>query len=75
MPISWWTSAGPEGGVHLQIFRATNGKAEVWGKSPSYITAKYSTGDSAEKTSLLLTDGMPAASAVLQLLCSNDTQI
>ena len=41
----------------LQVFRATYGKAQVWGQAPSFITAKYTTGDGQEKTSLLLTSG------------------
>ena len=41
----------------LQVFRATHGKAQVWGQAPSFITAKYTTGDGQEKTSLLLTSG------------------
>ena len=41
----------------MQVFRATHGKAKVWGKNPTYITAKYTPADGQEKTSLLLTDG------------------
>lgn len=40
-----------------QVFRATHGKAQVWGKAPTYITAKYTPADGHEKTSLLLTAG------------------
>ena len=43
----------------VQVFRATHGKAKVWGKSPSFITAKYTPADGQEKTSLLLTAGKP----------------
>lgn len=44
------------------VFRATQGKALVWGSKPRYITAKYTivdrkTGKAAEKTSLLLASG------------------
>jgi 7-dehydrocholesterol reductase len=41
----------------MQVFRATNGKALVWGKPPQMIAAKYSTGDGKQKTSLLLASG------------------
>lgn len=44
----------------VQVFRATHGKAQVWGKAPSFITAKYTPADGQEKTSLLLTSGMPS---------------
>ncbi|EIE25799.1 sterol delta-7 reductase DWF5 [Coccomyxa subellipsoidea C-169] len=40
-----------------QVFRATNGKALVWGKPPQIISAKYITGDGKQKTSLLLASG------------------
>ena len=43
----------------LQVFRATHGKTQVWGQAPTFITAKYTTGDGKEKTSLLLTSGKP----------------
>jgi len=39
-----------------QEFRSTGGKAKVWGKAPTYVTAKYVTKDG-EGTSLLLTSG------------------
>ena len=44
------------------IFRATNGKAYVWGKPPNYITATYTTvdrntGKKTDKKSLLLASG------------------
>lgn len=44
------------------IFRATNGEALVWGKKPSFIKATYTiidrrTGESSQKTSLLLASG------------------
>lgn len=44
------------------VFRATNGKALVWGKPPRYITAQYSvtnptTGKETKRTSLLLASG------------------
>ncbi|CAJ1433341.1 unnamed protein product [Effrenium voratum] len=44
------------------VFRATNGKALVWGKKPEFITAKYETvdrdtGAKTQKTSLLLASG------------------
>lgn len=44
------------------VFRATQGKAKVWGKKPRYIIAKYTiadreTGKATEKTSLLLASG------------------
>lgn len=44
----------------VQVFRATHGKAQVWGKAPTYITAKYTPADGQEKTSLLLTSGRVA---------------
>lgn len=40
-----------------QEFRATSGKAKVWGKEPDYITAKYTTAGGEERTSLLLCSG------------------
>jgi len=44
------------------VFRATNGETLVWGKKPSFIKATYTiidrkTGESSEKTSLLLASG------------------
>merc|ERR1740130_1253809 len=44
------------------VFRATNGQTLVWGKKPKFIKAKYTiidrkTGESSEKTSLLLASG------------------
>jgi 7-dehydrocholesterol reductase len=44
------------------VFRATNGKALVWGKPPKFIKATYSivdrkTGEKSTKTSLLLASG------------------
>mmetsp|Transcript_6500 Transcript_6500/g.16055 ORF Transcript_6500/g.16055 Transcript_6500/m.16055 type:complete len:431 (-) Transcript_6500:540-1832(-) len=44
------------------VFRATNGEALVWGEKPSFIRAKYTiidrrTGESSQKTSLLLASG------------------
>jgi len=44
------------------VFRATNGQTLVWGKKPNFIKAKYTiidrkTGESSEKTSLLLASG------------------
>lgn len=44
------------------VFRATNGEALVWGKKPSFIKATYTiidrkTGESSQKTSLLLASG------------------
>ncbi len=40
-----------------KIFRATSGKAKVWGKKPKFITARYKTGKGETKTSLLLLSG------------------
>lgn len=40
-----------------QVFRATDGKASVWGKKPKIIIAKYKTGNGSEATSLLLASG------------------
>ncbi|KAF0692569.1 Aste57867_16381 [Aphanomyces stellatus] len=40
-----------------QEFRATNGKALVWGKKATYITAAYTTEKNEKKQSLLLTSG------------------
>lgn len=42
----------------LQVFRATSGKALVWGKKPKIIIAKYKTGDGKEAQSLLLASGV-----------------
>ena len=44
------------------VFRATNGQALVWGKKPSFIKASYTiidrkTGETSQKTSLLLASG------------------
>jgi len=44
------------------VFRATNGQTLVWGKKPIYIKASYTiidrkTGESSQKTSLLLASG------------------
>jgi len=44
------------------VFRATNGEALVWGKKPNFIKATYTiidrkTGESSQKTSLLLASG------------------
>jgi len=44
------------------VFRATNGEALVWGKKPTFIKATYTTidrktGESCQKTSLLLASG------------------
>lgn len=47
-------------GALLQVFRATNGTALVWGKPPKIISAKYVTGDGKQKTSLLLASGDPS---------------
>mmetsp|Transcript_698 Transcript_698/g.2050 ORF Transcript_698/g.2050 Transcript_698/m.2050 type:complete len:485 (-) Transcript_698:720-2174(-) len=40
-----------------QVFRESGGRALVWGAKPHKITAHYTTGDGATKTSLLLTSG------------------
>lgn len=40
-----------------QRFRASNGKCLIWGKKPSFISAKYVTENGQEKESLLLTSG------------------
>ncbi len=40
-----------------QEFRATNGRAKVWGREPVYIEAKYRTKEGTERTSLLLASG------------------
>ena len=44
-------------GVLLQTFRATGGKALIWGAKPQKITAHYTTADGTPKTSLLLASG------------------
>lgn len=60
----------------LQVFRATNGKALVWGKPPKKIVAKYITGDGRQKTSLLLASGESSSVskmirlAACRLMCS-----
>ena len=38
-------------------FRRTNGAAKVWGQTPQYIIAKYTTADGEERRSLLLLSG------------------
>ena len=40
------------------MFRATDGRALVWGQPPKKIVAKYTTGNGKEKTSLLLVSGV-----------------
>jgi len=40
-----------------QTFRATGGKAKVWGKPPQYVTAHYTTEKGDKKESLLLASG------------------
>lgn len=40
-----------------QEFRATNGRAKVWGKEPDFVAAKYLTKDGEERSSLLLASG------------------
>lgn len=40
-----------------QRVRASDGKANVWGKAPDLIRATYTTGDGEERTSLLLVSG------------------
>jgi 7-dehydrocholesterol reductase len=40
-----------------QTFRATGGKALIWGKPAKKIVARYKTGDGLQKESLLLTSG------------------
>lgn len=44
----------------LQVFRATGGKALVWGEKPRKVTAHYTTADGASKSSLLLASGRRA---------------
>jgi hypothetical protein len=51
-----------------QVFRATGGKALVWGKPPKKIVAKYGTGDGKQKTSLLLASGEDCLLPMLSLL-------
>ena len=56
-----------------EVFRATNGKALVWGKKPEFIQATYSvvdrkTGKSTKRTSLLLASGFWGAARHLQYL-------
>ncbi|ETV72455.1 hypothetical protein H257_12575 [Aphanomyces astaci] len=43
--------------LQRQEFRATNGKALVWGQKPTFIVAKYTTEKNEKKESLLLTCG------------------
>lgn len=40
-----------------QEFRRTSGATAIWGKKPSFVTAKYVTSDNEERVSLLLTSG------------------
>ena len=40
-----------------QEFRATDGNCKIWGKSPEYIIAKYTTSDGEVRSNLLLTSG------------------
>jgi hypothetical protein len=46
------------GGGGAQVFRATDGRALVWGKPPRIIMAQYITADGVRKNSLLLASGM-----------------
>ena len=39
------------------MFRATGGKALVWGRKPEFITAQYVTTTGETRTSLLLSSG------------------
>lgn len=39
------------------IFRQTNGKCLIWGRTPRKIVARYTTADGSSKQSLLLLDG------------------
>ena len=40
-----------------QEFRATNGRAKIWGSEPQYVEAHYVTEDGQDRQSLLLTSG------------------
>ena len=56
------------------MFRATNGKALVWGQAPTKITARYTTGNGSQKTSLLLASGkMLAHRKCTEVPCSCST--
>lgn len=43
--------------LQRQVFRATHGECKIWGKKPEMITAKYTTSDGKEHTSILLCSG------------------
>jgi hypothetical protein len=59
------------GGGLSQTFRATNGKALVWGKPPQYITAKYTTSTGQKKSSLLLHSGWCVPRCTRPVGCSS----
>lgn len=40
-----------------QVFRATDGERKIWGKKPTFVVAKYTSGSGTQDTSLLLTSG------------------
>lgn len=40
-----------------QVFRATKGRAKVWGRAPVKLVARYATADGSTKSSLLLASG------------------
>ena len=57
LPRQAMEQAAQHVGVLLQTFRATGGKALIWGAKPQKITAHYTTADGTPKTSLLLASG------------------
>lgn len=57
LPCQTTKQAAQHVGVLLQTFRATGGKALIWGAKPQKITAHYTTADGTPKTSLLLASG------------------
>ena len=40
-----------------QEFRATQGRAKIWGREPQFVVARYKTEDGQDRESLLLTSG------------------
>jgi hypothetical protein len=61
LPCQTIKRAAQHDGVLLQTFRATGGKALIWGAKPQKITAHYTTADGTPKTSLLLASGRSLA--------------
>uniref|UniRef100_A0A6V1WQP4 7-dehydrocholesterol reductase n=1 Tax=Heterosigma akashiwo TaxID=2829 RepID=A0A6V1WQP4_HETAK len=58
----WCIWANYDADRQRQEFRATGGRAKVWGKEPKKVVARYQTEDGAERESLLLCAGWWALS-------------